>query len=212
MKFNNIEVQDSKISLGVLDDHYIILQGLEILTLINSRIQIVVSEVDEKSFYNKVLCEKPDILILDLILKEDNSINLIKQITENLPESKIIIYTGNSPEYLTNEALLYGAVCCIDKEIPSEDIVKVVLSVADDNPLPEFCKTRDTYSVQVEILTPREIEIVILSAKGMTYKEIAYKLNISYHTVDSHKRHIYEKLGAKNTADIIRYALKNCLI
>lgn len=215
-----------KIKIALVDDHKIVRDG--ILSMLKSEDYIeVVAEASSKAELFEILKKnKIDILLLDVFLPKPINTELIKTITGSQYKTKIIILSGNTEEDLILGTFQAGADGYLPKNIEKEELIEAIISVFDNgqylsksltaNLSQNFIKKAkfgDKYAhSKLMCLSERETDIIRLFSDGLSYKEIASKLNISTRTVEAHKNNILEKLDLKNTIEIVRFAIKNNLV
>lgn len=157
---------------------------------------------------------KPDLLILDLSLKELNGAEVLRRIRKTNPEIRVLIYSGTVNVTLILETLKAEPNGYVDKTENFEVLRKGVLTVMTGgrffSTLPKMLlKKLGQKSIG---LSPREFEVMQLVAEGKYTKEIADLLQISPKTVEIHRTKLMTKVNARNTADITRHAMRNGLV
>jgi DNA-binding NarL/FixJ family response regulator len=207
---------DKPIPLLIADDQYLITESLKLILEREGRFKIN-KIVSEKSELIKVLnLEKISLLILDHSLIDIGSISELKELKAVFPDLKVLVLSNN----LTKAELI---------ELNSVGIIDIILKTAGREELFEAIdsalKGKKYYSGELldllfEInekksqleetgqLTTSEIEIVRLISEGLTTKEIAARKFISFHTVISHRKNIFRKLGVTSISELIMYAIK----
>ena len=137
-----------------------------------------------------------------------------RQLSEQLPETKVLIFTAYSERSLLGRGFESGAKGYVLKEAPHGTLVRAIEKVAsgegyvDPALMPQFLAGRD----QSEMLTPREREILQLLADGLSNGDVAERLFISQETVKSHVRHILTKLEADTRTQAVAIALREAMI
>lgn len=216
----------SKIKLSIIDDHQIVIDGLKILLFQAKDIEITGTFPDGESFLSNLKNDHPDIILLDLLLPGKNGLEVLKELKAKNSKIKVLIFTGNSPEDMLIDAIDNGALGVLPKNASQDDLINAIKKVANgeayfhesiaqviiNNYAKKSRKNIERAQSGVEKLSEREIEVIKLFAEGFTYKEIAMKLNISKHTVESHKNNILSKLELKTIIDIVKFAIRNNLI
>jgi DNA-binding NarL/FixJ family response regulator len=217
---------EPKIGIVIVDDHHVVINGLKVLLLPSEHIEVLGTAHNADQLFSLLKGITPDIILLDLILPRISGIEITKRLKKEYPQLKIIIFTGNTPEDMIIEALEAGALGVIPKNSTQDELIESIHKTYNGE---EYFGEKITHSLikalinksannaegkntAPDILTAREKEIVSLFAEGYTYKEIAFKLSISVHTVESHKIKILKKLGLKTIIDLVKYAIKNNLI
>jgi DNA-binding NarL/FixJ family response regulator len=157
----------------------------------------------------------PDLILLDLRLPGMSGLEALPHFREALPDTPIIVLTQSDHETDVLAAISQGAAGYLLKSSTLEKLTAAVRTVmsggaALDASIASFIfKTLQAKLGPQEInhvLTPRELEILILLSDGLVKKEIAQRLDISFATVDTHIRHIYEKLHVQNAPSAVRQA------
>lgn len=155
---------------------------------------------------------QPDLILLDLNLPNMNGLDAIKVLLTISPKSKILILSQSNAEHNITRAITEGASGYLFKSSGVDEIRKAIKNMV--NGVSTIDPTVATYVLglikQAEtnenyrpFLTERELSVLKLLAEGLVKKEIADRLSISYGTVDSHVRHIFEKLDARNAASAV---------
>jgi DNA-binding NarL/FixJ family response regulator len=170
--------------------------------------------------------EQPDVLLLDLNLGEDRSIDILPQLLRVAPQTRILLLTGvsNSAEHL--RALALGAVGLVLKEQAAEILVKAIAKVYDGevwldrammaSVLSEVSRKRDVdhhdpHAVNIAALTAREREVIALICEGLQNKAIGQRLHISETTVRHHLTAIFDQLGVTNRLELVIYSYRHNL-
>jgi DNA-binding NarL/FixJ family response regulator len=151
---------------------------------------------------------------MDVRMPGMDGLEASRSLTEQAPESKVLIFTAYSERSLLTRAFDSGATGYILKEAPHETLVRAIEKVAegegyvDPALMPAFIAGKD----QTDMLTAREREILKLLADGMSNGDVAEKLFISQETVKSHVRHILTKLEADTRTQAVAIALREAMI
>lgn len=209
------------IKLLLADDHGIIRDGIKLMLNKTSEFEIVAEANNGKEVvdYIENHPDSIDVVLMDINMPEMNGIEATQIITEKHKNIKVLALTMHVEEtYITN-MLKAGALGYVLKESNKEDLIDAINTVALGNKY---------YSNEVSVtlinslmnngksktseLSDREVEVLTFIASGNTNNEIGEKLFISGRTVETHRRNILSKLEVKNTAEMIRYAIKNNLV
>lgn len=155
-----------------------------------------------------------DVLVLDLCLPDGDGLELLREIREAELRTRVVVLTGSHQEGHILEAIRLGADGYLVKSDPSiEGFRQQLLNVAQGNPvisrevLESLNRVAHRQAVNTSAasqLTPRELEVVEASAKGLRAKEIASKLGLSTHTVYTHFKNLKAKLGPEAYGDLLR--------
>ncbi len=207
------------ISVILVDDHVIMRDGLKRLLEAESDIEVV-GEADNGRKAVKIALDKnPDIIIMDIAMKDMNGIEATRQIKEENPKIKIIALSMHSERQIVIGILRAGASGYLLKDSTSTELVEAIRTVyrgrkyisqkISDVVLQEISDVKkDTGRIGVDKLTYRESEILQLIAEGNSVKRIAEVLFISPKTVESHRANIMEKLDIHNLPELTKYAIR----
>jgi DNA-binding NarL/FixJ family response regulator len=165
---------------------------------------------------------KPDVIVLDIAMPILNGLDAGKQAKEAVPSVKLIFLTMSTDIQLAAEAFRRGASGYLLKTCASSELLTAVHDVlcgrthishslcrSDVNYLR---RTETTLVEEDERLTPREREVLQLLAEGKVMKEVAHILNMATSTVAFHKYRMMQALGAKSSAELVRYAVRNHIV
>jgi DNA-binding NarL/FixJ family response regulator len=172
----------------------------------------------------EILTQQPvDVVTIDYSQGDSFQTNTVRQIKTRFPQSRILVISSDTSKKEIYEILEMGVTSFITKTCGVDEIVDAVIAVAKGNKF--FCTRvidfllEKTFSKPSEAentaplpLSAREIEIVQQTAKGLIAKEIADILNLSTHTVYTHKKNIMKKLGFTTSSELVLYAVNKGLI
>ncbi|MEO9967834.1 MAG: response regulator transcription factor [Reichenbachiella sp.] len=215
-----------KINVVVADDHGLIRDGIKAMLKYEDGIDIVAEAENGLDATIQVERNAPDIVLMDIMMPEMNGIEAMKKIKKSSPDSKIILMSMEISEEFISEALEYGVSGYLPKDVRKGTLISAIEKVyageeffdpkVSEAIFKNYYKKKTKTPSEVRKgsgkISKREEEILILVCQGLGNKEISDKLFISVRTVDSHKSHIMEKLGLKNTVDLIKFAIKNGFI
>lgn len=213
-----------KLRILLADDHGVVRKGLRFLLETEPDLQVVGEAADGRQAVDMAGELRPDIVVMDIAMPRLNGIDATGQIVKQHPEIGVIMLSMYSDEEYLVRALTAGAKGYLLKDSAETDLVRAVHCVSDGKPFfsPAIAKTlledyvrrlqqrglADSY----ELLSDREKEVLQLLAEGKTNKEVATLLNLSTHTVETHRTHIMQKLNLHNTAEIVLYAVRKKII
>jgi DNA-binding NarL/FixJ family response regulator len=203
-----------EITALIVDDHEVVREGLRLTLSRAPHIRIVGEAGDGASAIEMALRRRPDVVIMDVRMPGMDGLEATRSLTDQAPESKVLIFTAYSERSLLSRAFDSGATGYILKEAPHETLVRAIEKVAvgegyvDPALMPAFLAGKD----QTDMLTAREREILKLLADGMSNGDVAEKLFISQETVKSHVRHILTKLEADTRTHAVAIALRDAII
>ena len=215
-----------KVKIIMVDDHQIVRDGIKALISDEPWIDIIGEASNHTELFALLNTLKPDMIMLDISMPEMSGIEIARQLTIDRPEIKLLMLSMYmSEEFITN-AIEAGAKGYLTKTTTQEEILNALKVINEGGEfysdsvsnilLKSFIKkTQNKVSDSKEqaiILTKRENEIRKHFAEGLSNKEIADRLFISFRTVESHKNNIMQKLDLKSTVELIKYAIKNKII
>lgn len=170
----------------------------------------------------KAIKLKPDVAVVDISMPELDGVEVVRQIREAVPETKVLVLTMHDSDQIVRRALEAGVGGYLLKSDLSESLPRAVKAIADgksflsakvsETVLQGFLKTKsepDHRRPAGTRTTPREAEIVQLLAEGKANKEVAALLGISVRTVETHRSKIMLKLGLHSVAELVHHALRN---
>jgi len=206
------------------DDHKVVRQGTRALLSTVPEWEIV-GEADNGRDAVSLTSElKPDIVILDIGMPELNGLDATRQIKKKLPDTEVLIFTGQETEELVHDVFDSGARSYIMKTDAADHLIDALKALSEHK---HFFTSRISEIVfaryiqgkktvegapEKSRITDREREIVQLLAEGKSSKEIATILGISVRTVETHRAAIMKKLALKSFSELIRYAVRNKII
>jgi two-component system nitrate/nitrite response regulator NarL len=213
------DLNEKPILIQIVDDHPMVQGGLKACLSFYDDIKIIGSTNDGSNALNKALELKPDVILMDISMPNMNGIDATEIITEQLPETKILILSmHNNPEFVKS-AIQAGASGYILKDTTSAEIYYAIKAVASGQThfSSSIAKVLintpvDASESESEKLTTREQVVLSYLAQGETSKEIAKILNISFRTVEAHRRNMKTKLGINSLAKLISYAVKHGIV
>jgi DNA-binding NarL/FixJ family response regulator len=209
------------ITVFIADDHPIFRKGLRDVLSEDSSIHLVGEAADGASALQKIRELKPQAAVLDLDMPEMNGLEVAKKVSElKLPVS-LVILTMYKEERIFNEAINAGILGYVLKENAASDLLNCVHAVVAGQSFisPSLSSLllnrnakRQTFlgeKPELQTLTPAERRILKLVAEDLTSKEIAERLDISFHTVENHRAKISEKLNLHGSHSLLKFAFEN---
>jgi DNA-binding NarL/FixJ family response regulator len=205
------------------DDHSIVRDGLRSLFRSDPAFTIVAECVDGLDAVEATEKHLPDLAVLDISMPRMNGIEATRSIKEKFPGTRVLILTIHENEEFVLEMIHAGADGYILKNAEKGEILSAAHSVASGQAffssgvskllVDGIRKTvKDPEAAPGESLTRRETEILRHIAEGMTSREIASQLHISFSTVNSHRSNLMKKLGIHDTAGLVRFAVQRSII
>jgi len=211
------------IRIIIADDHAVVRIGLRTLLEKEADFRVIGEASEGTQTIDLVKLLNPDVVILDMIMPGINGIEITRQTRKISPDTHIIILSMHANEAYVVETLKRGASGYVLKDTTGNDLVKAVREVIAGRrylspPLSERALERyiqiskntglDNYAT----LTEREREVLYLAAEGFSNANIAEKLLISQRTAEAHRFNLMHKLGLKNNAELIHYAIQQGII
>jgi len=206
------------INVFIIDDHKMVIEGLELLLKDTETIKVVGTATSGEEGIQKLPKVNPDVLLLDINMPGINGIDTCKVLLKELPNLKVIAISMHKESSLIKMMLSNGAKGYVLKNAGQEEVVKAIKTVYNgkmylDATVNEIVvNSVANKSTKKESPFPsisrREKEVLQLILDEYTTQEIADKLIISFGTVETHRRNMLNKLGAKNTAGLVRIALE----
>lgn len=206
------------INIALTDDHPLLLEGLKNILENSDSINVVGCYKNISEMTTGLQKESIDILLLDINLVDNHTIEHIKPLTKKYQNLRIIMLSVHNELPVINSALAEGALGYIQKNASVSEILEGINTVYEGNRFlcsqtkSILAKKNPDGLKQVPKLTRREKEILSEAAKGFTTNQIAEKLFISPHTVESHRKNIIEKFQTSNLSSAIKLAVEYGLI
>ncbi|SRR5258706_6312962 len=213
-----------KLRILLADDHGVVRKGLRFLLESETDLEVVGEASDGRQAVDLAGELQPDVIVMDIAMPRLNGIDATSQIVKLNPNAGVIMLSMYSDEEYLVRTLTAGAKGYLLKDSAETDLVRAVRSVSSGQPFfsPTIAKTlledyvrrlqQRGLSDSYDLLSDREKEVMQLLAEGRTNKEVATLLNLSTHTVDTHRTHIMQKLNLHNTAEIVLYAVRKKII
>lgn len=209
-----------KIKVLFVDDHEMVRIGVSAFLSSQPDIEVVGEASDGKEGVDKALQLKPDIILMDLVMKEMDGIQATQEIIKQWPEAKIIIVTSFLDDEKLYPALEAGATSYMLKTSKASEIADAVRSTFHGQSVLEPEVTgkmmqrmrNPKHSELYEDLTNREMEILLLMTEGKSNQEIADELFIALKTVKVHVSNILSKLEVQDRTQAVIYAFKHSLV
>jgi DNA-binding NarL/FixJ family response regulator len=206
----------------VADDHPIVRSGLKTVLDAQPDLEVVAEADDGAEAVKKALAEDVHLAILDVAMPKLTGIQAAAELHKRKPELKLLMLSMYDGEQFLFESLKAGASGYVLKSDADHDIVdacrQTMRGASFLYPSAITALVRDYVErgldddSQVDVLTPRELQVLKLIAEAYTSKEIAAELVISVKTVERHRQNILEKLGMSDRVELTRYAIRRGLI
>jgi DNA-binding NarL/FixJ family response regulator len=201
-----------------IDDHQVVREGVRKI-FDEKRIPVEIGEASNAAEAMRPISQKSwDIVILDISLGGKSGLDLLKEIRTLQPRLPVLIFSMHSEEVYARRAISAGARGYITKGSSSEELYAAINKIAHGGRYisPTLAEriifTSDGDRSPHESLSPREYEVMLLIAKGVSNKEIAERLGIDSRTVTTHRRRLLDKMNMQTDADLNEYARVNQLL
>jgi len=196
------------IKIAIIDDHLLFLKGLRMLLEQDGDFEIVHAYDNYSDLLKNIKLQEPDILITDISMPEINGIELSKMVRQIYPSVKIMVMSSYSNMMSPTDVDGY-----LLKDTESEVLIESIKKIVWNNDK-VFHKDFQTvkFDFNKSIVSKREKEIIDFISKGFTTDEIAEKLCISKHTVETHRKNIFNKLYVNNIAALVKTSIMLGLI
>ncbi len=203
----------------IVDDHPLVREGLAHRLTAQEDLEVVGEAATEEEAKRKVKELEPDLVIVDISLKEGHGLELIKYVRLNYPKLKMLALSSFQESLYAERALRAGALGYLNKQESNEKVIDAIRTVLAGNrftspemaqKLMEHALNRDKEPEKepIERLSDRELEIFGLIGRGLSSSVIADKLLISTHTIDTHRENIKRKLNIKSAGELVRVAVQ----
>jgi two-component system, NarL family, response regulator NreC len=206
----------------LVDDHTILREGINALLSGEPDIEVVGEASDGIEALDQVARLEPDVVIMDLVMPRMNGLEATRQIHEKHPTVRVLVLSMYDNDEYVREILQAGASGYVLKRVATDDLVRAIHEVHAGSSflyppiaakLIDYVRTGDwAPRVEVQSLTAREQEVLILIAEGNTNVAIAEQLGLSRKTIESHRSSVMRKLGVHDVTDLVKYALRKGMI
>ena len=213
-------MKDKKISLGIVDDHQIVIDGLKSLLHGHDQFEVVIECTQPLDMISMIEKRSIDILLTDIMMPGLNGAELSKLLHQQFPAIKILALSmsgqGDLVNQMIDDADISGYVL---KNIGKQELVKALEKISgggiyfSEEVLKEMARASEMKKENTEAhLTTREIEIIQLIEKELSNKQIAEKLFLSERTVETHRKNIFRKTNTSSVIGLVKYAYEHKLI
>jgi NarL family two-component system response regulator LiaR len=209
------------ISVMLIDDHRVVRQGLRDFLELQDDIEVVGEASSGAEGVQLARDLLPDVVLMDLVMPGIDGVETTRQVKTVSPSSKVIVLTSFSDDNKVFPAIKAGAISYLLKDISPEELAHAIRAAQRNEAvlhpevaaklMQEFSAPRPN-EAPVDQLTPREMDVLRLVAKGMSNKEIADKLIISEKTTKTHISNILSKLHLADRTQVAIYALRKRLV
>ena len=198
------------IRIALVDDHILVREGIRTLLSMVEHFEIAGEAGSGSEALELVAREQPDILLMDIGLKDINGLELTGIIKKRHPATKVLILSMYDNQEYVSSSLRMGASGYVLKEAPSQDIISAidVLAVGGRFYSGDVAHKLAQEETEEGELTPRERQVLLMMAQGLNNKAMARELAISVRTVETYRLNIRRKLDIEKPADLVKRAME----
>lgn len=206
----------------IADDHTIVRESLVSALQASGECVVVGQAGDGMEAIEKAVALRPDIAIIDISMPRLNGIEVVRRLRAELPDTRTLVLTMHEEEEYVLQAIRAGASGLLLKDSAIGELIAAVRSLAQGRDhygahaarvLAERLREPERWAEDpYGSMTAREREVFHLIIDGMTTKEIARALGIEPKTAEHHRAHVLQKVKARNSADLVRYAVRKGLL
>ncbi|UOQ52784.1 response regulator [Hymenobacter cellulosivorans] len=205
------------IRVVLVDDHRMLLAGLQMLLQALDFISVVGTATSAAEAYAVVAEHRPDVVLLDINLPDQSGVDVCRQLTEAQPGLKILALTTLQEKSYVTRMMQEGAAGYVLKNASPEELAEAITRVHAgkkyfSDEIQELLLQPEPAAAVRPLLTRREREVLTLIAQGLTSQEMAQQLFVSALTIETHRRNLLTKFGVHNTAMLIRLAAEYQLL
>jgi DNA-binding NarL/FixJ family response regulator len=208
----------TNIRVVLADDHPVVLAGIRSLLEDTQDISVVGEATTGAAALNLIPDLKPDVAVLDISMPDINGLELARRLAVSCPSVKVLALTVHEDRAYLHSLLQSGACGYLLKRSAADELIRALRAVARggtylDPAVAEKAlagatnRSRDSHQASREELSPRESNVLRLTAQGFSNKEIAAQLDVSVKTVETYKARACEKLALHTRAEIVRYGV-----
>lgn len=210
------------INLVLVDDHPLVLNGLQQLFAMDDGFNVLACCTDGEEVLQTVIQYQPDVLVLDLKMPRKNGLTVLRELQNAKMSTKVVLLTAALDDDEVLEAIRLGVRGVILKEMAPQLLIQCINKVhaggewlekeSVGRALEKMFKHETEKQLIHQLLTPREIKLINLVAEGLSNKQIAEKLHIAEGTVKVHLHNVYDKLQVKSRVALTLYAQEKGLV
>ncbi|HEX7053582.1 MAG TPA: response regulator transcription factor [Burkholderiales bacterium] len=203
------------------DDHALVRAGIRSLLGAMAEVEVVGEAASGEEALELAARQQPDVVLMDIAMRGMTGLQAAALMRERLPQVRVVILSMHSGEEYVLQALRAGAAGYLLKDAATGELELALRSVmrgeswlspAVSRQVVEGYVQRTGGESAPEVLTARQREVLRLVAGGKSTKEIAFLLNLSVKTVETHRAQIMDRLGIRDVAGLVRYALRTGLV
>jgi len=207
----------SRYTIAIVDDHPLVREGLAARISAQPDMEVCGEADDLESAIEMIVSTRPSLVIVDIALRDGHGIDLIKRIVAAGINTRMLVVSAYDESLFAERALRAGALGYINKQELQGKVVEALRTVLRGERYLSSEMTQRLIAQAIgskaaaggtEALTDRELQIFQLVGRGKSTREIANELNVSVHTIDSHREHIRAKLDLRTGTELIQRAVQ----
>ncbi len=204
----------SPIRVALVDDHSLVRDGIKALLSVMAPLEVVGEAENGADAIEMVGRCQPDLLLVDISLKDMNGLELTRLLRSQYPSLKVLVLSMYDNYEYVSESVRSGASGYVLKNAPSREIIAAIEAIASGGTFysAEIAQRLIADKSTDNELTPRESQVLYKMAQGMNNKEMARDLDISVRTVETHRLSIRRKLNIDKPAALVKYAIDHGII
>lgn len=207
------------IRILLVDDHAVVRNGFRMILGSQPDMEVVGEASNGRQAITMAGTAHPEVVVMDITMPELNGIEATRQIVRDHPSMRVLALSMQKDAVYVREVLRAGAKGYLLKDSSEQDLLAAVRAIhagkgwlspgVSDAVLDDY---RRHVTDPIDLLSPREREVLQMIAESRTNKEIAQSLNLSVYTVEAHRGRIMEKLNLHSVAEMVRFAIRKGLI
>lgn len=211
----NLHPHEARILL--VDDHPIVRQGLRMVICREHDLAVCGEASGMAEAMRAIETQRPDLVIIDLSLRDVSGIELIKRIRSEHPKLKMLVSSIHDEQFYAERVLHAGALGYVHKQESPDVIIQAIrtvlkggiyLSKGISEQMLRQAVSGEPMRGRIEHLSDRELEVLELIGRGLGTAEIAKRLYLSPKTIDTYREHLKTKLNLRNSVELVRYAVQ----
>lgn len=212
------ELKPPTLRVVLADDHTIVRKGIRGLLRQLPDVEVVAEASDGREALEIVRTLRPDLVLMDITMPGMNGLEATVRIARESPGTRVLILSMHASEEYVAQALRAGAAGYVLKDADLAELEAAVRALARGDSyltpavskrvVQDYLRRVTSDGSGIEVLTPRQREIVQLVAEGHSTKEIARRLELSVKTVEAHRGEIMNRLGIHDVAGVVRWAIR----
>ena len=204
------------INVVVADDHPLVRAGIRYLLKTLRRVHVIAEASDGAELLEVLSSVRPDVVITDISMPGMDGLSALEEIRARHPKLRVIVLSMHHSAEMVKRAVAAGASAYLHKDASEFELASAIQSVMATGSYMSAAVARELIAPSApelkDVLTTRQIEILKLLAEGKSSKEIGFALGVSSKTVDVHRSRIKERLGLRDLASLVAYAIRNRLV